>query len=144
MRADADALRPLIADLLAVSHDAGSRVPPSPANVEALLSKALAGGEGGDPCLVAVDDGRAVGLVVWTGGAPLGDYDGVVCFGWGTYVAPAARRTGVARELRDRAAALAKERGYTTVLGAAYSQEGFAACLATGFHVVGVLVERAL
>ena len=143
--ADQEALLPLLTDLLAASCDAGSRLQPTPKNVETLLAQALEGAAAGDPCLVAVaDDGTLQGAIIWKGCPVAADHDGTICYGLGTVVAPAARRTGVSRALREQAATLARERGYTVVLGAAYDGVALQACTNAGFNVVGVLVEKPL
>jgi GNAT superfamily N-acetyltransferase len=142
---DAEAALPLLANLLDASCAAGSRVLPTPQNVDNLFAQAVAGAAEGDPCLIAVnDDGVALGLVVWKGQPVDTTIDGKVCYGLGTVVAPHARRQGVSRLLRDRATQIARERGYTVVFGAAYAKDALQACIDAGFHIVGVMVEKPL
>lgn len=142
---DATLAIPLLATLLAASCATGSRVPPTPRNVDNLFAQAVSGAAAGDPCLLVVDEhGIALGAIVWRGQTVDADIDGKVCYGLGTVVAPHARRQGVSRALRERAAEIARERGYTIVFGAAYAKAALDACVDAGFKIVGVMVEKPL
>ena len=89
---------------------------PTENNVDKLWAVGVARAGRGDPVLLAED----VELLGWTSwirvGNPVGfDFRAHVALGMGTYVVPDARSRGVARQLHEQAAAIAKNLGIERV-----------------------------
>jgi len=141
--ADAPALRPLIADCLAVNRDAGADMEPTEKNVTALLTLGLLWASQGEPTLVAERDGQLIGYILW-GRCPNPldlDLRDRLCSGLGTYVVPVERRRHVASALRLQAMEMARARGYARVQGVAYHEAGRQSVRPMGFREVAVQVE---
>jgi GNAT superfamily N-acetyltransferase len=118
--ADSDArpLRTLIMQYLKETYADGGDFPPTLENAAAFTKHAIDGSKEGDPCLVAVEDGKIVGFVVGRGlqfpGMTTRDK---TIRSWGSYVAPAYRGRGIAISLFMLMGRLARHAGYTRLLG---------------------------
>ena len=139
--ADHDAVIPMLLDCIAANHEAGSDLVPTLANAERLWGIGMAATQAGDPTLMATVGDTRIGWTLWAG-LP-GDFDRTVrvCHGFGTYVAPAFRRTGVASALRRAAGACARARGYGKVIGTAFHEAGQRSVEAVGFVATGRQME---
>lgn len=142
---DWKALRPLMAAFLEEHCRAGGDFLPTRRNVEAFIRRGVKAAAQGDPCLLAIQDGKIVGFCLWAG-IDAGDLDlrDRICQGLGTYVVPTARRQGWSKRIRARALEVAAEAGYTRVDGVAIDKRGLAAGKAAGFATRGVQVRYVL
>jgi len=91
-------------------------------NAQAFFDRAVEGAQCGDPCMVAeADDGKIIGFVMGLGvlfpGMQTRD---VTLRSWGTYVVPEARGERIAIKLFMVMGRIAKNKGYTRVLGATH------------------------
>jgi GNAT superfamily N-acetyltransferase len=112
------------------------------------LFMGLLGGDRG-VCLLAEDDGRAVGTLLWGSlqQPPVDTSLGRTAQGWGTYVVPDARGRHVASQLRYAGAKALLEMGFEHVVGAAEkaNDAGLVSGTKAGFRIVqqiGVLELR--
>jgi len=111
-------LKRLILRYLKDTFSAGGDFPPTLENAAAFFAHALEGAQCGDPCLVAVDDDTIIGYVMARGvffhGMQTRD---ITLRSWGTYIIPEARGRRIAIKLFMVMGRVAKNRGYTRVLG---------------------------
>lgn len=95
----------------------------------------------GDAVYVAMEDSQVVGWVAWSF-VPSARF----AVGLGTYVMPEWRRRGISKRLRDAAEEHCRRQGALVVSGvvAKGNVAALQSCLAEGFAVVGVAVEKEL
>ena len=97
----------------------GGDFPPTLENAQAFFDHAVEGADCGDPCLVATtDDDVPIGYVMARGVPFPGMHTrDVTLRSWGTYVLPEHRGSRIAIKLFMVMGRIAKNRGYTRVLG---------------------------
>lgn len=135
-RSDERQVKRLIMRYLKDTYSEGGDFPPTLENAQAFFEHALEGAECGDPCLVAVDGETVVGFVMCRGvlfpGMQTRD---VTLRSWGTYVLPDYRGQRVAIKLFMVAGRIAKNKGYTRVLGFTHG---------TGYEEKAMMVIKSL
>jgi GNAT superfamily N-acetyltransferase len=132
---DADALRPMVTAFLREAGAHGEPTPATPEMAEGLFQLGLHAASVGDPALVALRNGRPVGFVLCTAGLGV---RGVVY----TFVAPAERHQGIARQLRRRAFDLAAQCGYRVLFTLAYDGPWIEFEKSDGFVPLALLMKR--
>ena len=111
-------LRHAIHEFLLANVARGGDLLPTSRNVSAYLKLGLDGAARGEPCLVAITSGEPVAFVLWVGTpSPALDSRWKTINALGSYTEPHARRSGVARRLREEAWAMTKALGYERVIG---------------------------
>ncbi len=143
---DAEALRPMIMDLLVINAAHGADIDPTAKNVEVLLALGRKFSTVGDPTLVACDDDELVAFTIWGEfvTAPLEMRPPRLCTGVATYVAPGWRGKGISKEIRTEAMQVARARGYGRVKGATFYNIAEKSMQAVGFRVVATELEVVL
>lgn len=116
---DAKPLRRLVMKYLHETYDQGGDFPPTLENAAAFVQHAIQGAREGDPCLVAQeDDGTIAGFVMARGVFfPGMETREVTLRSWGSYVLPQYRGSAYAVKLFMVVGRLAKQKGYTRILG---------------------------
>lgn len=109
----------LIVRYLKETFEQGGDFPPTLENAQAFFDHAVEGAECGDPCLVAEgDEGRILGFVMARGldfpGMQTRDH---TIRSWGSYVLPEHRGERIAIKLFMVMGRVAKNKGYTRILG---------------------------
>jgi len=123
-RADRETLIALYLALLEHLEQFGCDTPPTLAAAQYMVEGMfLPAVDRGDPVLIARTEdsrleGEPVGAVFWCR-APAMPGMRATAVGYGTYVIPACRRTGVGRALRDHAIARLREQGVRRIVGMA-------------------------
>lgn len=105
-------LKVAIRDFLA---EAGGDLLASAANVDRVLSSGIGFSRAGDPCSVAVEDGRLLGFLYWYG-LTEPQLRWKTLFANGSYVLPSARNRGVGTIMRSLGLQVAKEAGYERIV----------------------------
>ena len=106
-----------------------------------VLSLTIAYGlKHGEAIVVAEDDGCLCGFLAWTGMPDAAEGE---VLGMGTYVAPAFRRLGISRQMRDFAKDYCRAKGYSFVSGAVRgdNRAGIESAKRSGAKVIGYLLE---
>lgn len=136
----------MLAGMLFETSRHGAQLLPTDKNVGVLLRLGMDFSLKGEPTLIALDNGKPVGMILWGSlPNPLGmDTAYELCVGFGTFVEPSVRRKRVSCALRLAAQEIARKRGYDVVRGTAYSEEGEMSAVAAGFKPVGTEVEYRL
>ncbi len=120
-KSDERQVKRLIIRYLRDTFEHGGDFPPTLENAQAFFDRAVEGAECGDPCLVAVKDDAVVGFVMALGvlfpGMQTRD---VTLRSWGTYVLPECRGERIAIKLFMVMGRVAKNKGYTRVLGSTH------------------------
>ncbi|TFH66926.1 MAG: GNAT family N-acetyltransferase, partial [Gemmatimonadales bacterium] len=83
------------------------------------VEHALEGARSKDPVLVVEEDGRIVGLTLWTNAVTSPSRTGDLMT-LGTWIAPSHRRTGLGSRLRAAAEDIARRRGYLRLVGSVH------------------------
>lgn len=139
---DSTQLIKLIGSCLRETAAAGADWAPSERNVHGLFQLGLAWAAAGDPALVLVDSTeQVVGYTLW---GRLDTMAEGTCAGLGTYIEPELRGSGLVSRLREWAFNIARNRGYSRVLGSCYDDRALKSTLKLGFKPCGVLVEKIL
>lgn len=120
-RSDERQVKRLILRYLKDTFAQGGDFPPTLENAQAFFDRAVEGAECGDPCLVADKDGVIAGFVMALGVLFPGmtTRDNTIR-SWGTYVLPECRGERIAIKLFMVMGRVAKNKGYTRVLGATH------------------------
>jgi GNAT superfamily N-acetyltransferase len=140
--ADWRPLRPLMHEFLVEHRKAGGDFLPTRRNVETFIRRGMkAATTKGDPCVIAWDAGKPVGFALWLGIDTDLDLANKVVQGVGTYVTKESRRQGWSKRIRQAAAGVARERGYTQVAGTAMDKRGMEAGRSVGAEVKGVFMQ---
>lgn len=138
-------LRPLMRAFLDEHCKSGGDFLPTRNNVEAFIRRGVRSAASGDPCLIAIQNGKPIGFCLWTGIDVQGiDMREKVCQGLGTYIIPEERRKGWSQKIRSEAFEFAKRAGYARCDGVAIDKRGLAAGKAAGCKVAGILVRKRL
>jgi predicted N-acetyltransferase YhbS len=115
---DARPLRTLVMRYLRDTFNQGGDFPPTLENATNFVQHGIQGAAEGDPCLVAEDDGKLVGFVMARGvffpGMTTRDN---TIRSWGSFVLPEYRGQKIAIKLFMVLGRLARQKGYTRVLG---------------------------
>lgn len=138
--------------MLGENFQIGGEIMPTPHNLDiyrGLMSAYLTGAAEG-VVLVAEQDERLVGVLLWGQGGdnPFDTRWGRCAMGWGVYVRPGARGTGLSTALRLEGRALLYGMGFDSVLGSAVDTNvaGIASGLGSGgfkrHGIVGVINLR--
>jgi GNAT superfamily N-acetyltransferase len=125
---------------------AGAEMKPSEKNADVLFQLGLHWSQLKQPTYIAEHKGQPCAYTLW-GALPNPmelDMRWKDCAGLGTYVAPWARRQGVASDLRTHALAHAKALGFERVTGVTYHWPGLSAVYRLGFEAVGTQVVKVL
>jgi len=109
------------------------------------IYNAITGARAGDPVLVAEVDGRTVGLTLWTNAVAGSKQEGDL-MAHGTWVDPEYRKTGLGSELRKEAERVAKEAGYTRIVGSVHpaNEAGLKSLAGRGWTTEAYIVVKEL
>jgi GNAT superfamily N-acetyltransferase len=110
-------LRNAIMGFLDAGLERGGELLNTPKNVDAYLGIGLRGAAQGDPCLLAMVDGKPVAYVMWVGASNLIDLRWKTINAIGSYTDPEHRSKLIASALRDTALRITRERGYEKITG---------------------------
>ncbi len=117
-------LRRLVMKYLKETYDAGGDFPPTLENAAAFAQYGIEGAAAGDPCLVADVDGKLVGFLNARGiHFPGMTTRHKTIRTWGTFMLPDYRSKGVAGMLLIVAGRMAKQAGYSRVLGMTHGSD---------------------
>jgi hypothetical protein len=111
-------LKQLVLKYLRETYEGGGDYPATLENAAVFTRLSIEGAALGDPCLVAEDEGKIVAFCMARGvdiPGTTGRY--VTIRSWGTYVLPTYRNTKTSLKLFMVMGRLAKQKGYTRVLG---------------------------
>lgn len=126
----------LIMRYLKDTYSQGGDFPATLENAQAFFDHAVEGAQCGDPCLVAEDDGKIAGFVMARGvlfpGMQTRD---ITLRSWGTFVLPEYRGQRVAIKLFMVMGRVAKNKGYTRILGFTHG---------TGYEEKAMMVVKSL
>lgn len=114
---DSTWLRTAITDFMKAGEARGGDLLATPRNVDTYLQLGLHGAAAGDPCLVAVVDGRPVAYVMWIGVPDVVDSRYRSLNAIGSYTLPQWRSQRIAAALREEALRISRARGYERVTG---------------------------
>ena len=110
-------------------------------SVEMILVESL---PGGDPVLIAEEDGERVGVHLTVVNRRGMAYERGIATGYCTYVRPESRCMGVATRLREESFKILKQLGVKTVMGSVVvgNEAGLRSLLNTGTKIAAYVVVR--
>lgn len=116
---DERGIRRIVMKYLRETYEQGGDFPPTLENAAAFTQHGIQGAAEGDPCIVAVEDnGKIVGFVMARGVFfPGMETRDITIRSWGSYVLPECRGKRYAIQLFMVMGRLAKQKGYTRLLG---------------------------